>query len=125
MAIRNQQEILLSNINKAQGGEGSEYVVTLVDDSVANDAETNLHTGPFFAILALEATVIDVSECATNIKQGGDGSTGTEGTMRDVYSNITIPIGVTVYGNFDSIELDSGKALLYSKSGTTVTVASS
>ena len=27
--------------------------------------------------------------------------------------NITIPKGVTIYGNFASIELDSGKVLAY------------
>jgi hypothetical protein len=39
-------------------------------------------------------------------------------------SNITIPIGVTIYGDFSTVELDSGTVLAYSKPGTTVTVGS-
>jgi hypothetical protein len=55
-------------------------------------------TGPFVAVQALAEAVIDVSECTTNIESA---------------SNITIPAGVTIFGNFDSIELDSGTVLMY------------
>ena len=39
-------------------------------------------------------------------------------------TNFVSPKGVTIYGWFDSIELDSGTLIAYSKPGTTVTVLS-
>ena len=58
-------------------------------------------TGPFAAITVLgtDPAVIDTSECTTNIAS----ETGT----------ISIPNGVTIFGNFSSIELDSGIVLAY------------
>ena len=45
-------------------------------------------------------------------------------TMGANTTNITIPQGITIYGDFTSIELDSGTAIAYSVEGTTVTVGS-
>ena len=88
-------------------------VVTHIND-------TKAHTGPFYAITALEAeTSIDVSECTTGIKE----SNGS-GAMQDITTDFTIPQGVTIYGNFTSIELEGGSVIAYSVSGTTVTVES-
>jgi|TARA_R100000734_G_scaffold16773_1_gene12917 hypothetical protein len=70
--------------------------VQMIDDTVE-------HTGPYFAIAALEESVIDTSECTTNII--------------DAAATITIPQGMTIYGNFKSIELDSGKVLAYARKG--------
>ena len=44
--------------------------------------------------------------------------------MRETITDFTIPRGVTIYGKFTSIELDSGTALGYCKEGVTATVAS-
>ena len=59
-------------------------------------------TGPFIAISGLEASVVDTSECTTNLS-------GT------VPATFKIPEGLTIYGQFDSIELDSGSVIAYYK----------
>ena len=57
-------------------------------------------TGPFIAVTGLEASVVDTSECTTNLS----GS---------VPATFAIPVGTTIYGKFDSIELDSGSVIAY------------
>ena len=57
-------------------------------------------TGPFVAIAGLEASVVDTSECTTNLS----------GTIPATFK---IPEGLTIYGWFDSIELDSGSVIAY------------
>ena len=74
--------------NAALGQAGS----VLIDD-------TAQHTGPFVAITALEDAAVDVSEC--------------DMSWIDDVADFTIPKGVTIYGLFESIELDSGKVLAY------------
>ena len=59
-------------------------------------------TGPFIAVTALAAAVVDTSECTTNLS-------GT------VPATFAIPVGTTIYGQFDSIELDSGAVIAYYK----------
>jgi len=67
------------------------------------------HCGPFYAISATEDTVIDVSEGLTGINEFD------AGTKRPVANNISVPKGMTIYSDFQCIELDSGKILAYSK----------
>jgi hypothetical protein len=67
------------------------------------------HCGPFYAISALEDSVIDVSEGKTGIIEFDSGD------KRAVANNITVPKGMTIYSNFTCIELDSGKILAYSR----------
>ncbi len=57
-------------------------------------------TGPFVAVTGLEASVVDTSECTTNLS-------GT------VPATFKIPEGTTIYGRFDSIEVDSGSVIAY------------
>ena len=64
----------------------------LIDDTVE-------HTGPFVAITALEDAAVDVSECDMSF-------------IVDV-ADFTIPKGATIFGDFVSIELDSGKVIAY------------
>lgn len=78
--------------NRQSFGEAG---VILIDDTVA-------HTGPFVAIQALEDAAVDISECDMSF-------------IEDV-ADFTIPKGLTIYGEFTSIELDSGKVLAYYKS---------
>ena len=66
----------------------------LIDDQVE-------HVGPFFAITALEDATVDTSECDMSF-------------IKDV-ADFTIPKGLTIYGKFASIELDSGKVIAYLK----------
>jgi hypothetical protein len=68
---------------------------------IDGDTAQNEITGPFFAITALSDATIDSSECTTNITS--------------IPATLLIPKGVTIYGNFTSIELDSGILIAYSK----------
>ena len=79
-------------VAEAQNASLGQAGVVLIDD-------TDAHTGPFVAIQALEDAVVDVSECDMSF-------------IEDVV-DFTIPAGLTIYGRFTSIELDSGKVLAY------------
>ena len=58
-------------------------------------------SGPFIAIMGLEDSVVDTSECDV---------TWLSGTVPATFK---IPAAGTIYGYFASIELDSGKVLAY------------
>ena len=73
------------NAQLGQGGSG------FIDDNAE-------HTGPFVAFIAITEAVLDVSACTTNIDGAAD---------------FTIPIGTTIYGQFDSLSIDSGSILAY------------
>ena len=62
-------------------------------------ADTTEVTGRFWAITALEATVINTESVADY-----SGSS---------ISAMPIPVGTTIYGNFSKIKLTSGKVLAY------------
>ena len=64
----------------------------LIDDLIE-------HTGPFVAITAITDAEVDVSECDMSF-------------IEDV-ADFTIPKGVTIYGQFTSIELDTGSVIAY------------
>ena len=93
MAIRTEQDVLLDGVRKNPGAAISPRAAILIDDTVE-------HTGPYFAITALSNAVVDISECDMSF-------------ITDV-ADFTIPTGVTIYGNFTSIELDSGTVIAYS-----------
>ena len=80
-------------VAEAQNASLGQAGVVLIDDTVE-------HTGPFVAITALVDSDVDVSECDMSF-------------IEDV-ADFTIPKGVTIFGRFASIELDSGgKVLAY------------
>ena len=56
MAIRTEFEQLLSAVDKKLGSTLQPRAAILIDD-------TNEHTGPYFAITALEDAAVDISEC--------------------------------------------------------------
>ena len=93
MVIRTEQDVLLDGVRKNTGAAISPRAAILIDDTVE-------HTGPYFAITALSNAVVDISECDMSF-------------ITDV-ADFTIPTGVTIYGNFTSIELDSGTVIAYS-----------
>ena len=62
---------------------------------------TDAITGPFIAITALEDSVVDTSECDV---------TWLSGTVPATFK---IPASGTIYGQFASIELDSGSVIAY------------
>tara|TARA_R110000824_G_C15068628_1_gene663156 strand:+ start:93 stop:383 length:291 start_codon:yes stop_codon:yes gene_type:complete len=66
-------------------------------------SDTDARTGPFVAITALTDAVIDLSECDMSFCTGMETDGGT----------VTIPKGVTIYGRYESIELDSGSVIAY------------
>ena len=70
----------------------------------------NGQTGPFVAFTALSDAVIDTSECDVGLfMEHRDGS----GVLDTLPGTITIPKGVTVYGRYESIELDTGSVIAY------------
>jgi hypothetical protein len=62
-------------------------------------ADTTEYTGRYWAITALEATVINTASVADY-----SGSS---------ISAMPIPVGATIYGNFSKVKLTSGKVLAY------------
>jgi hypothetical protein len=94
MAIRTEQDVILDGVRKNTGVAISPRAADLIVD-------TNESTGPYFAITALEDAVVDVSQCDMSFLGGLSANDG--------------PKGLTIYGNFASIELDSGKVIAYSK----------
>ena len=99
MAVRTEQDELLSAVKNNTGSAITPRAATIIADT----ADT---TGPFFAITALTDAVVDVSACDMSFITGIAANTGT--------NDFTIPKGVTIYGNFASISLDSGTVLAYS-----------
>tara|TARA_Y100001963_G_C6496370_1_gene315803 strand:+ start:174 stop:446 length:273 start_codon:yes stop_codon:yes gene_type:complete len=79
-------------VAEAQNAALGQAGVIMIDD-------TDAHTGPFVAITAITDAVVDVSECDMSF-------------IEDV-ADFTIPKGVTIYGRFTSIELDSGTVFAY------------
>ena len=92
MAIRTEQDALLDAVKNNTGSAISPRAADII-------VGTDESTGPYFAITALEDAVVDVSECDMSF-------------ITDV-ADFTIPKGLTIYGNFASIELDSGKVIAY------------
>ena len=78
-------------------------------------ADTNKHTGPFYAIQAITDITIDVDQCNLGYIERA-----SSGVTQDLTANITLPQGMTIYGNIESVELDSGTALAYARQGITV-----
>ena len=112
MVIRTEQDQLFANIKNNTKNAISPGATTYL-------SLTKKFTGPFFAITALTDTVFDASECDLNINESND-----SGAMRAITTDLAIVAGITIYGNFASIELDSGTAVAYSEVNVTVTVES-
>ena len=75
----------------------------------------NLH---FFAFTALENCVIDASECVTNTRVKDTTGTGLKPTIVNTTVDISVPVGVTIYGKFLSLQLSSGKGIAYAREAT-------
>jgi len=63
---------------------------------------TSLTTGPFFAITALEATVLAAGTVWSDLAGGS-------------VSALPIPVGATIYGWFDAVQLTSGRVVAYQR----------
>ena len=79
--------------------------------------EAKQFKGPFYAITALTDCVIDADQCVTNILEKDTGA-----ATKALATDINVIQGMTLYGNFESIELSSGSAIAYTRKGITVTV---
>lgn len=89
MASTTEQRILERIKDRANlGACGSIYI----------DDTTTEHSGPFSAVTALVNSTIDVSECTTNIK--------------DADQDILIPAGVTIFGDFTSLQFDTAAGVI-------------
>ena len=95
MGFNTNQDRLLDAIKDLNRNALGQCGSIIIDDTVE-------HTGPFTAITAIgaEDAVIDTSECDL-------------GSLEDQPATITVPEGVTIFGNFNSIELDSGVVIAY------------
>lgn len=76
------------NVRNIKGEGGSVYI----DDTAA-------HAGPFDAIQALEATVVNA----------------LIGNMDDFAAGMPLPAGAVIFGLFSSITLTSGKVIAYKR----------
>tara|TARA_R110000824_G_C14812779_1_gene635820 strand:+ start:233 stop:520 length:288 start_codon:yes stop_codon:yes gene_type:complete len=88
---KNLQKFTAQEANNAQLGQGGAIIIDGTDET----------TGPFVAVTALAAAVVDTSECDV---------TWLSGTVPATFA---IPAGATIYGYFASIELDSGAVIAY------------
>ena len=88
----NRKGLQVFTVQESQNAALGQAGCILIDD-------TNEHTGVFVAITALEDAAVDVSVCDMSF-------------ITDV-ADFTIPKGVTIFGRFASIELDSGKVIAY------------
>ena len=79
-------------VAEAQNAALGQAGVIMIDD-------TDAHTGPFVAITAITDAAVDVSQCGMSFIEDVD--------------DFTLPKGVTIYGQFASIELDSGTVFAY------------
>ena len=87
--------------NAAMGQSGSVFI----DD-------TDIHTGLFVAITAIEDSVVDASDCTNIANTMVDGASGTTGAAT-MATDFTIPAGLTIYGRFEYFSLVSGKVIAY------------
>ena len=95
-SLQNYSVVESGNVSLGQAG------AILIDD-------TNAQSGPFVAVTALADAVIDVSECDISFLEHRDSS----GDLDALPATITIPKGATIYGEYASIELDSGSVIAY------------
>jgi hypothetical protein len=65
-------------------------------------ADTTAQTGPFIAIQALAAAVID----------GGTGGTAS-GDLLGTLDDMPIPVSAMIFGTFSTVKLKSGKVIAY------------
>jgi len=91
--------------------------VVLVD-TAAKFYKAELGSG-FFALTALEDTVIDASKSKWNLHHRDAAGTGQVPTINNQTVDLTIPKGLTVYINSSVLTILSGKCLAYARRNTT------
>ena len=80
-------------------------------------SNVNRTTPVFVAITFLEDTVFDAAGLTSEDNQmffnDSIGSPGIDGDGGSVTNSVTFPKGITVYGRWTKIKLDSGKCIAY------------
>ncbi len=95
-----------NNIDKQSFGQAGATVLSGTETVAARHSPNP--APDICAILALEASVLH----ATNTKWPELTDSATKNLIGDT-SSISIPAGVTIYGQFTSVGLDSGTVLCY------------
>jgi len=86
-------------------------------DTAAKFYKAELGAG-FFALTALEDTVIDSTKSTWNLHHRDASGTGQAPTINNQTVNFTVPKGLTVYITIRTLTLVSGKCLLYARRNT-------
>jgi hypothetical protein len=105
------EQALLKNVNSTL----KETVAPSIQIYMATSAK--LYKGPFFALQAMEDTRIDVSECTLNMVEKG-----ASGGVQPIETDVIVPKGMTIYGNFSTVEIQSGLLVGYAVSGSELDV---
>jgi len=102
------------------GQMGSILICTYTNAVTARDVNNSVfkdRNAVFVAIQFVEDTVFDtaglVSEDDTIYINSSAGSTGIDADGGSSTDSVTFPKGLTIYGRWTSVQLDSGKAIAY------------
>tara|TARA_R100001443_G_scaffold117120_2_gene140034 strand:- start:2839 stop:3129 length:291 start_codon:yes stop_codon:yes gene_type:complete len=94
MAARTDMELALANIGNNTRSLTSPRSSKFIDDD-------SQHIGTFQAVLAITDAVVDVTDCVF-------------GSSMETYdADFTLPKGVTIYGSFETLSLESGSVIAY------------
>jgi hypothetical protein len=95
----------------------------ILADTAAKFYKVDGYGKAFFALTALEDTVIDASKTTWNLHHRNATGSGMQPTIHNQTVDITIPKGLTVYINIVTLTLVSGKCLLYARRDSARTTA--
>lgn len=91
--------------------------ITLGQSGVAFLSDNDKYTPPSgFKVIAIQFTEDTVFDSGNDTTANADWPTvnqGGPGTNSSVISTATMPQGMTIYGRWDTVGLDSGSAFLY------------
>ena len=93
-----------SNIDKQSFGQAGALLLTSNSHTFARE---------FCAITFLEDTTFDADGLVWAELNKNAAGTGAESNITAIGTGITFPAGLTIYGQFTSIALNSGKVLAY------------
>ena len=105
------------NITEYGFGQMGSILVTGTTNDVTSNGVAGMKNAVFCAITFIEDTMFDNAglTSADNTKFPNDtvGSTGIDADGGAVTDGILFPAGITIYGRWTSLKLDSGKVIAY------------
>ena len=105
------------NITEYGFGQMGSILVTGTANAVTSNGVVGMEKAVFCAITFIEETVFDnaglTSADNTLFPNDTVGSTGIDADGGAVTDGITFPAGMTIYGRWTSLKLDSGKVIAY------------